>query len=139
MSKTDGARFGWEEFDSPTFGKAHLPIALAEIKSVQGDWDIFYPIVDSGAIISVFTESDCKRLGYELTEGALFTLTGIIGGSCQAYIHEVEMKLGQLSFKARVAFTQGKRHRAVLGRLDVFGNFQIALRQKLLETRFIRE
>ena len=96
-------------------------------------------MVDSGAIISVFAESDCKRLGLELTRGTPFTIGGILGGSFETWIHTVDMQIGGHPFKGRVAFSQGKNHKAILGRLDVFGYFQVILRQKLLQSTLLKE
>jgi hypothetical protein len=54
MSQENG--FDWELYRSQKFDSVSHPIAPIEIKSISGEWKIFYPIVDSGAVVSVFNE-----------------------------------------------------------------------------------
>ena len=131
--------FAWAPLQSDKFGLQHRAIAMVEIKNPQGDWKIFYPEVDSGAIISVFSESDCRRLGMELKNDDDFVLRGVLGDSCPAYVHRVELKIGNLELRPRIAFTEGRKHKALLGRLDVFEKFKITFRQRLLQTEFQTE
>jgi len=131
--------FDWKPIKSKTFGDVARPIALIELKSNLGDWKIFYPEVDSGAIVSVFNSSDCKFLGYDLKKGLRFELSGVFGSNRMAYLHEIEMKIGKEITKTRIAFTEGENHKQLLGRIDVFNNFQICFRGKLLKTNMIKE
>jgi hypothetical protein len=112
-------------FDSKKFGKVFRPIALVEMQSYVGEWKVFYPEIDSGAIITVLNKSDCALLGYELTDGDHFLLSGVLGGETPAYIHTVGIRIGEETFPARVAFTDGKNHKQLLGRLDIFNKFQM--------------
>jgi len=131
--------FDWKLFHSPTFGNTSHPVASVEIKSISGEWEIFYPEVDSGAIISVFNESDCELLGLGLKDGKYFEISGVLGGKTPAYIHEVDVKIGMNTIKSKVAFTEGKSHKQLLGRIDVFNNFQILFKGKSLQTYFTKE
>lgn len=131
--------FDWKIFRSPTFGNTSLPVASVEIRSILGEWELFYPEVDSGAIISVFNESDCDLLGLRLEDGQYFEISGVLGGRTPAYIHEVDMRIGRNIIKSKVAFTKGKSHKQLLGRLGVFNNFQILFKGKSLQTHFIKE
>lgn len=132
--------FNWKPVqEKSAFGNISRPIALVQIRAKSRDWKIFYPEIDSGSPITVLTESDCALLGLKLSEGKLVTLGGALGGSRPAYIHEVEMKIGDQVLKTRVAFTTGKAHKQLLGRIDVFDNFRITLRGRFLQTAFVRE
>jgi hypothetical protein len=132
--------FAWKQVRGKSaFGKISRPIALVQIKAKSGDWKIFYPEVDSGSPITVFTESDCDRLGFTLEEGKPVTLGGVLGGSRSAYVHELEMKIGDEVLKSRIAFTTGIAHKQLLGRIDVFDSFGIGLHGKHLQTIFVKE
>src|SRR4051794_14740423 len=102
----NGNVFKWKSVKSPTFGNIFLPMANIEIKSIDGEWKIFYPEIDTGAVISVFSYNDCERLGYSLKDGDYFDLRGGLGGDYPAYIHELKLKIGNELFKARIAFTE---------------------------------
>jgi hypothetical protein len=130
--------FEWKPFDSPTFGRIYRPVALVEVRSESGEWKIFYPEVDSGSPISVFNKSDCDFLGYILDKGKSFCLTGVLGGSTPAYIHETEIKIGNEIIHAKIAFTDGKNHKQLIGRIDIFDKFQISF-SKGSRTSFIKE
>jgi hypothetical protein len=85
--------FRWKSLISKKFGNVFLPIADLEIKSESGEWKIFYPEIDTGAIISVFSANDCERLGYTLTDGDYFDLKGGLGGiSYPSWIHELDFR-----------------------------------------------
>lgn len=136
MSQTS---FRWVPIDyQSVFGNIMMPQAIVEIKAITGKWKVFYPEVDTGAVVSIFTECDCERLGLILKEGEPFRLSGVFGGSGQAYLHEVELKIGDELLKSRVAFTEGN-HKQLLGRVDVMDNFRISLSGKYTETIFVRE
>jgi hypothetical protein len=125
--------------NSPAFGRIYRPVVLVEVKSRSGEWKPFYPEVDSGALISVFNKSDCAFLGYILNEGTPFTLTGVLGGSTQSYIHQIELRIGNEIVISRIAFTDGKNHKQLLGRIDVFNKFRICFIGKGSQTSLLRE
>ena len=83
--------------------------------SQYGDWKIFYPEVDSGAPISVFNKDDCDVLGYSIRSGRPIYLSGVLGGDeVPAYIHIVDIKIGDETIPAKIAFTDGKKHKQLL-------------------------
>ena len=131
--------FNWKPFESPTFGTIFRPIAYVEVKTQTGEWKIFYPEVDSGSPISVFNKSDCDFLGFSLSEGQPFTISGVLGGSTPAYIHEVDIKIGSEVIPIKIAFTDGKNHKQLLGRIDVFDKFRICFFNKGSQTSFLKE
>lgn len=132
--------FNWKPVEGTSIIKdLFRPMMDVELKSSSGEWKTFYPEVDSGAPLSVFNESDCDFLGYELTDGTSFDLHSVLGGSVKSYLHEIEMKIGSEILKSRIAFTKGKNHKQLIGRTDVFDYFQICLRGKVLQTSFSKE
>jgi hypothetical protein len=137
MSQENG--FDWELYRSQKFDSVSHPIIPVEIKSISGEWKIFYPLVDSGAIISVFNGSDCELLGYTLTDGEYFDIKGVLSGTTSSYIHQIPVKIKDIEIKLRIAFTTGSIHKQLLGRMDVFDNFRILFQGKLLKTFFTRE
>lgn len=126
--------YDWQPIQSPTFGQVLRPIVPIEIRAKSGEWKIFYPEVDSGAVISVFNKSDCELLGLKLTDGKHFELKGALSGSTPAYIHDVEMILANEAILSRVAFTDAKNHKQLLGRIDIFNKFLFSLGGKSLKT-----
>jgi hypothetical protein len=137
MSQENG--FDWELYRSQKFDSVSHPIAPIEIKSISGEWKIFYPIVDSGAVVSVFNEGDCELLGYTLTDGEYYDIRGILGGTTPSYIHQIPVKIKDIEIKSRIAFTIGNFHKQLLGRMDVFDKFRILFQGKLLKTFFTKE
>lgn len=128
---SEAAPFRWKSVKSKKFGCIFLPMAEVEIKSKSGDWKIFYPVIDTGAVVSVFSVYDCERLGYTLKEGDPFDLMGGLGGiTYPSWIHELELKIGHDIFKARVAFTEKRHNKQYLGLVDVFDKFNIFLKNQ---------
>lgn len=130
--------FKWKPVISKKFGKILLPAASIDIKSKDGEWKTFFPEIDTGAVVSVFSFYDCERLGYTLTEGEWFDLKGGLGGDYPAYIHELQLKMGNDEFKARIDFTEKKHNKQYLGIVDIFDKFHISF-TKNQETKFIRK
>lgn len=117
--------FDWKTAKSPKFGDIFLPVAYIEMKSKSGEWKIFYPEIDTGAVISVFSLNDCERLGYDLIAGDPFDLKGGMGGCYPSYIHKLEVKIGGRLFTSRIAFTAKRHNRQYLGLMDIFDKFDV--------------
>lgn len=112
--------FDWKKIKSPKFGDIFLPVAYIEMKSKSGEWKIFYPEIDTGAVISVFSPNDCERLGYDLIDGDPFDLKGGLGGDYPSHIHELQVKIGKRLFTSRIAFTAKRHNKQYLGLIDIF-------------------
>ncbi len=142
MTESDipqGKIFDWSPRISEALGDIFAPTTLVELKALSGEWKIFYPLVDSGAFVSVFRASDCELLGFDLKSGKPITINGALGGSFPAYMHKIDLKIGNEIINCRIAFTEQKDHVQILGRADVFDNFRICFSGKLLKTTFFRE
>jgi hypothetical protein len=138
-SKQEGKIFDWSPRKSEALGDIHATTALVEVKASSGEWKIFYPLVDSGAFISVFNSCDCDLLGYELKNGFPIKINGALGGSYPAYVHKIDVKIGSDVIKSRIAFTEQKKHGQILGRADIFDYFRICFSGKSLKTTFFKE
>lgn len=136
-----GANFKWVKLRSKCFEKdLPLPIAKVSLKSSMGEWIDFFPLVDSGAITSFFNKSDCEVLGYELEKGKNCEIKSASGHGIPCYIHSVGMMIGEEKITAQVAFSlEDNMGRGVLGRVDVFDNFEFDLRGKTEDTYVARD
>ncbi len=133
-----GVKFDWIKISSPCFGPVTKPIARVFLQRTSGDWQEYLPEVDSGAVVSYFNKEDCEWLGLNLEEGVLCKLGGIGGSSVNCYIHKVRMRIGSEELETRIAFSDAPKHDLLLGRLDVFDNFDIDLHGRDLFTNFSR-
>ena len=114
-----------------------LPLAKISLKTFAGDWIDFAPLVDSGAVVSVFNRSDSEMLGYELVTGRYCELVSASRHKIPCYVHRIEMRIGTEVIRSDVAFsTRDDMGSGYLGRVDVFDNFEVCLSGKKNETRF---
>jgi hypothetical protein len=62
---------------------------------------------------------------------------GITRGKIKVYVHQLNTKLGEETFKARIAFAQTENIPPLLGRTDIFDHFKVCYNNKQKETTFI--
>lgn len=103
----------------------------------NSSWHLFRPYVDSGADLTLLKRSDCDNLGYDLTTGALRLIGGISKTLVKTYVHQIQMRLGEIQFLCRVAFAEIDAVPRLLGRLDVFHRFRICFEEAKRETHFL--
>ena len=136
--------FPWsEEPTDSTFSnvveRIITPNAPFSIKNTDGDWQEFFGLVDSGAVITMLNASDCEVLGLELTAGEPARLMSASRTPIPVYIHEVELKIGNDIITAKVAFAILDLGRRYLGRIDLFDAFEITFQARTKNTKFVRE
>lgn len=117
-------------------GAIHRPIAHVYLQSKGDGWFLFYPYVDSGADISLFTRSDAELLNLELREGEYRPIMGIGKVMLPTYIHKAHMKIGDLQFDANVAFANSDEVPRLIGRETIFRKFKITFDEANLQTVF---
>jgi hypothetical protein len=87
-------------------------------------------LLDSGANISVFRQEIAECLGLQIESGEEILLHGL-GGRVIGYIHDVTMRVEQISFPCKVVFsselTVGVN---IIGRQDFFQKFQITFDER---------
>lgn len=78
-----------------------------------------------------------QRLRLQLKNGKPGYVGGITLGKIKVYVHELNTKLGEETFKARIAFAQTENIPPLLGRTDIFDRFKVCCNNKQKETTFI--
>jgi len=122
--------------ESTRRGIVHRPVVLLYLKSKEKGWFAFRAYVDSGADISLFMRGDSRLLGLDLYEGEYRPIVGIGKILIPAYMHNVEVRIGETIFKANIAFADSDEVPRLLGRMDVFKNFKITFDELNLQTIF---
>ena len=126
------------EFSYVPLGGATFPIIPVQLRTRESAWFATSALLDSGATISLFDEAVARVLGIPLRKGTRIQPTGI-GGSMTAYVHPVQLKIGEEEFEGRVAFAYQRRLPVnLLGRVTVFERFVVTFdernRRTILET-----
>jgi len=80
--------------------------------------------VDSGADLTMIPHQLGKSLGLRATTSTTRRLSGVAGG-LQYRLARLQIRLGQFTFPARVAWARHDDVPELLGRLDVFNKFAI--------------
>lgn len=109
--------------------KTSRPVATVLIKGKDNVWHRFEPYIDSGADVSLISLSTGQFLGFKPEDGKKSTLGGISGGVPVIYT-KVSMKLDDFEFEVRVAWAQIHGAPPLLGRADIFDNFNITFKEK---------
>lgn len=122
---------------STLIGEIHRPVTTIYIQAKNKKWRGFTVYADSGADITLLPKSACKGLGYKLETGKPGYVGGITQRKIKVYIHELNIKLGEETFKARIAFAQTENIPPLLGRTDIFDDFKVCYNNKQKETVFI--
>jgi len=97
----------------------------------KGDeWVPIDALVDSGAVISLFTADVGRALGLKVEDGEPFKPTGI-SGNLTAYLHSIKLKVGEIDIQTRAAFTDQLALKInLLGREGLFEHFQVVFNEK---------
>ncbi|RZN66502.1 MAG: hypothetical protein EF807_08385 [Candidatus Methanolliviera hydrocarbonicum] len=118
--------------------EVYRPVAGVYLKGSDGNWYLFYPYIDSGADISLFTKTDCELLGYNLEEGKEH-LVGGVSGLLRIFMHDIPMKIGEDVFNAKVGFADREEVPRLLGRMGIFKRYEVCFDEKDLIVHFIKE
>jgi len=111
--------FPFSKQKSEAFGTVARPIARVTLRSASGEPFDITALVDSGADVSMFSPSVARILGLDVKRGQRKTFHSL-GGAIDAYVHRINLQLGTLHLKARVAFPEVEVPN-LLGRLDILG------------------
>ena len=90
--------------------------------------------MDSVADLSLFTRDDAELLGLKAKEGKFKPIIGVGRTLIPAYVHAVEMKIGDSSLKVQTAFADSDEIPRLLGRRDIFPKFTIIFVRKTLKS-----
>ena len=112
-------------FSYKIFRKTPCPIISFAIKGPK-KWFGIEAYVDSGAFISIFAYKDAFRIGINPEKGRKIFVTVGDGGSIPVYLHKLDVKIGNIPFKATIGFSArlGVGFN-LLGRKDIFTHFDV--------------
>jgi hypothetical protein len=129
--------FPYRKEYSVLVGEIYRPVAIIYFQAKDGRWRGFTAYVDSGADITLLPKSACiEGLGYNLKTGKAGYVGGITPGRIRVYVHNLNAKLGEETFKARIAFAEREDVPPLMGRTDIFNHFKVCYNHKRLETTF---
>jgi len=118
-------------------GEIYRPVATIYLQAKNKKWRGFTLYADAGADITLLPKSACKGLGYSPKAGKPGYVGGITRGKIKVYVHELNAKLCEETFKAKIAFAQTENIPPLLGREDIFDHFKVCYSNKQKETIFI--
>lgn len=98
----------------------------------------FWPIIDSGANVSIFPKAVGDALGIDF-EGEPEAVEGVLG-TFLGYSHFVNIKLGDYSqpISIRALFLMGEPY-PLLGREGIFEKFDVLFQERLKKVVFIKK
>lgn len=119
-------RYKKEEGESGSIIKR--PVADVFLKSVRSSWIEFHPYIDSGADLTMIPLSLGKLLGFKKRDGEVKRIGGISGSAPVIFVRS-QIKIGEYQFPVRLAWYQTENVPPLLGRLDVFDQFNVTFKQ----------
>lgn len=120
--------FKFTKENSSSLGIVYRPIIKVGLRDANGDPFELSVLVDSGADISIFSRriGDIMGINVEMGEEKIFR--GIVG-ELIAYVHKIPVSINDGEVETRVAFALSEVPN-LLGRLDIFKNFEISFRKE---------
>ena len=127
--------FPYRKERSSIFGVILRPVAKVILEEEFDQW--LY--VDSGADITLIPLSLGDLIGFRrLRQDKLQRIMGVGKSSVPIIVKKTSMRIGSVSFDARVAWSQVEDVPPLLGRTDVFRNFAITFKEKDWVTIFTK-
>ena len=93
-------------------------------------------LFDTGADISMIPYQFGLLLGMKPEVESISELKGI-GGGIPYVLRQIQMTIGQLTFKVRIAWSMSENAPVILGRKDVFERFRITVDEKEKVTEWV--
>jgi len=107
--------------------RPHIPIILHYRDQALR----FLPLLDTGADFCVFSKFDAMRLGLDWKTGERAELSNADGSTFEAWKVYLPMSIEGYDMKVKVCFVDNPHcPMPLLGRTDVFKNFQITIDEK---------
>ena len=128
-------RFKGKNVYSPKTGNFWIPTARVELIS-KSKTCFCEMLIDSGADITLIRRSLGEFLGLSFDGKKIMELRGISEGAIPYTIEEIKIRIEKYEFKARVGISMVEEVPLILGRLDIFDNFNIEFKQKVGVTVF---
>jgi hypothetical protein len=119
--------FPYRKEKSSIFGVIFRPVAKVTLEDEFDQW--LY--VDSGADITLIPLSVGDLIGLRRRkQDKLHRIMGVGESSVPIILKTISMRVGSVSFRARVAWSQVEGVPPLLGRTDVFREFSVTFREK---------
>lgn len=122
--------FSYREEESKVFGKIYRPIADIYFKDKFGNELVSFMYIDSGADIILIPRQFGETLGLELKNDKIEEVGGIGNNKVPIVIKEAMIRIGEKELKAKIAWALIEEVPPLLGRIDVFDNFDVIFKQK---------
>lgn len=130
--------FTWRDELSESFGKVKRPVAEIFIKDKKGIWRAITMYIDSGADATVLSRSFGELFGHDVKSGRRIKMKGFGEEEIIAYIHSMQLKIGEYEIEAKVVVAENDKVPNVLGRKDIFNVFEIQFKNLKECTRFLK-
>jgi len=106
--------------------RPHIPVAI-ESKGVRKR---FLPLLDSGADFSVFAKSDAILLGLDWDQGKVIVLENADGTYFKGRTFKVKVVIQDVVIQTDLCFSEKSNSMRLLGRKDLFKEFEILIDEK---------
>jgi hypothetical protein len=128
-------KFKYQRERSNLLGVIHRPVAEVRFKDFEDNPLIAFMYIDSGADITLIPRRFGEAIGLNFEEKDIREISGVGKGSIPVVIREVDLRIGEHEFKARIAWALEESVPPLLGRLDVFDEFDVKFvqREKTIE------
>lgn len=113
----------------------YRPVAKIYLFNDENEWIAEYFYVDSGADYTLIPYRMGRFLGFEQLAHEVKEIGGI-GGVIGVKFLKIPIKIDNFQFDCTIAWAQIERVPLLLGRKDVFDNFDIIFQQRDLKTIF---
>lgn len=120
--------FKFTKENSASLGIVYRPIVKVGLRDANGELFDLGVLVDSGADISIFSRRIGDIMGIDVENGEEKIFRGIVG-ELIAYVHKIPVSINDREVETRVAFALSEVPN-LLGRLDIFKNFEISFRKE---------
>lgn len=128
--------FPYRREPSSLLGTIYRPVAEVYFKDLQGNELVSFMYVDSGADLTLIPRSFGESLGFVVEEKDISSIRGVGNVRVPVIIQRVWMRIGPKRFKVRIAWALNENVPPLLGRTDVFEQFDIQFRQRRRITEF---
>ncbi len=106
------------------------PIIALGLKLARG-WQRVDFYVDSGAAYSIVAAQLATAVGFDFKQGQRASVQVGDGHCLPVYLHRLPLQIGQCLIEAPIGFAeQYGLHFNLLGRLDVFDQFNVSFRER---------
>src|SRR3989338_502234 len=127
--------FKFREGHSRIFGKILRPFADVILQN-EGKELLYHMIVDSGADLTLIPKSVGDYLGFKIDNDSIKEVKGVGEQNVQIVLKKINLQIGNKKIEADIALCLIEEVPLVLGRKDVFDNFEITFKDNKTVFRY---